>query len=183
MSFEWEKAMKERMWFQHLRTEAGGAVTLVAKWDDGDMIRVAVAWCSPADQFCKQKGRTIALGRLYKGPRPKPGGARNHALILPGVTQAVLKEHTSGTYPLVAAYDEAFNRTKAAFARQDPCLTEYECIEQNACEVLNSARQKAVKNATLQLMLKALSEIEKRGDAPLWFKMSEVLAVGERKVA
>lgn len=160
--------MKDRTWFQHLRTESGAA-TLAAKWCDDDMLKVAVAWCSPADQFCKAKGRLIASGRLGMGPRPKTGGARNHALILPGVTQAVLKEHMSGTYPLVAAYDEAFARTRAAFERKDPCLTEYECIEMNALEVLNSSRQKAVKNATLQLMLKALLEIEKRGDAPLWF--------------
>lgn len=53
--------------FAHFRLDfQGGCATLCAR-RDAHGYRVAVAFCSPRDQFSRRRGRTIAAGRLDAG--------------------------------------------------------------------------------------------------------------------
>jgi hypothetical protein len=58
-----------RVYFIHIRNYGDGALTAAIRLcqDSNDSVDVAVAFCSPKDQFSRKKGRLIAEGRLRSG--------------------------------------------------------------------------------------------------------------------
>lgn len=57
----------ETVYYQHFRLGRGHC-TFAAQYTENSFpaVRVAVAFCSPKDQFSRKRGRAIATGRLNK---------------------------------------------------------------------------------------------------------------------
>ena len=58
--------MQDGIVYAHFKEESGGMAVTAACGKKEGWLRVAFAWCSPKDQFCRKRGRLIAKGRLLK---------------------------------------------------------------------------------------------------------------------